>query len=160
MGIEIERRFLVQGSAWRKGNGVRITQGYLCWEEGRIVRVRLAAGRAFLTIKGPSHQGAKPEFEYEIPAPDGEQMLLLCQGALIEKIRRQALYRGFPWEVDEFLGENSGLVVAEIELNDVTQGFERPAWLGEEITGDPRYTNARLSITPYHRWRDRVSPSG
>jgi adenylate cyclase len=154
MPIEIERKFLVTGTEWRQGNSVRYAQGYLCREKGKTIRVRLGGSKAFLTIKGPSlTEGARSEFEYEIPVADAEQLLKLCNGPIIEKYRHVIVSKGFKWEVDEFLGENTGLVIAEIELREVNQPFERPDWVGEEVTGDPRYYNANLVATPYNTWR-------
>jgi adenylate cyclase len=155
LAVEIERKFLVSGSAWRQGKGVRIIQGYLCQEKGRILRVRLVGEKAFLTIKGPSNNGSRPEFEYEIPLADGEEILNLCNGLLIEKIRHVILFQELKWEVDEFLGDNEGLLIAEIELNDVNQPFAWPDWVGKEVTNDLRYTNVNLADHPYCSWKDK-----
>jgi CYTH domain-containing protein len=152
MGIEIERKFLVNGTAWRHGDGVRFSQGYLNRDKERTVRVRLAGEKAFLTIKGVSVGASRAEFEYEIPASDAEQLLKLCDGPVIEKIRRVIQLEGATWEVDEFLGENAGLVVAEIELHSEDQAFDRPEWLGEEVTHDSRYFNSCLATHPFTRW--------
>ena len=152
MSIEIERKFLVVGSAWRQGPGVRFSQGYLNRDKDRTVRVRLAGEQAFLTIKGRSVGATRAEFEYEIPLADGLALLPLCERPLIEKIRRVIPHEGSTWEVDEFLGENAGLVVAEIELQSEDQAFARPEWLGEEVTSDSRYFNSSLSQHPYGRW--------
>ena len=155
MPTEIERKFLVTGTEWRQANSVHIRQGYLCHEKGKTVRVRLAGEKAFLTIKGIRKGLARPEFEYEIPFADAEQLMKLCDGAILEKMRYVIDYKGFEWEVDEFMGENAGLIVAEIELEKENQKFERPVWLGREVTGDPRYYNANLVSNPYNTWRDR-----
>ena len=152
MGIEIERKFLVIGTAWRQGVGVRFSQGYLNRDQTRTVRVRLAGSQAFLTIKGLSVGASRAEFEYEIPAADAEQLLKLSDGPVIEKIRRVVDFAGSTWEVDEFLGENAGLVVAEIELQSEDQKFSKPDWLGEEVTHDARYFNSSLATSPFGSW--------
>jgi adenylate cyclase len=152
MAIEIERKFLVAGSAWRQAAGARLSQGYLNRDKERTVRVRLAGAQAFLTIKGLTRGASRSEFEYEIPAVDGEQLLKMCEGPVIEKIRRVIVHDGSTWEVDEFLGDNAGLVVAEIELQSEDQAFSRPEWLGEEVTHESRYFNSNLASHPYSRW--------
>jgi adenylate cyclase len=152
MATEIERKFLVQGTSWRQGTGTRYCQGYLNLDKERTVRVRLAAGKAFLTIKGISRGARRVEFEYEIPPADAEELLKLCEGPVIEKNRYAIVYEGATWEVDEFLGDNAGLVVAEIELQSEDQPFVRPAWLAEEVTHDLRYFNSSLAAHPYSEW--------
>ncbi len=152
MGIEIERKFLVQGDEWRHAGGVAIRQGYLNRDEARTVRVRIAGQSAWLTIKGASQGPLRSEFEYAIPLDDAEQLLALCEPWPIEKIRRHIGHAGFVWEVDEFLGANAGLVIAEIELETVDQVFEHPDWVGAEVTDDARYFNSRLSLNPYTHW--------
>jgi adenylate cyclase len=160
MPVEIERKFLVTGTKWRQANGIPIRQGYLCSEKGTTARVRLAGEKAFLTIKGVKKGLTRPEFEYEIPVTDAEQLLKLCAGPLIEKVRHVVVHQGFMWEVDEFLGENEGLVVAEIELEKEDQPFERPDWVGREVTGDPMYFNSNLVTNPYCNWRVKGSIPG
>ncbi|MBL0726073.1 CYTH domain-containing protein [Piscinibacter sp. HJYY11] len=152
MGVEIERKFLVVGSARRQGGGIRFSQGYLNRAKDRTVRVRIAGEQAYLTIKGRNEGASRSEFEYEIPLADGQELLLLCERPLIEKIRRVVRHEQSTWEVDEFLGENAGLVVAEIELQSEEQSFSRPEWLGEEVTHDARYFNSSLSKHPFGRW--------
>ena len=152
MAIEIERKFLVTGDEWRQANGTRFSQGYLNRDKERTVRVRVAGNRAFLTIKGLTRGASRAEFEYEIPVADAEQMLLLCDGPLIQKVRHVVVHEGHSWEVDEFLGDNAGLVVAEIELRDEHESFTRPAWVGAEVTGDSRYFNSSLALEPYCLW--------
>jgi adenylate cyclase len=158
MATEIERKFLVNGRAWRQGAGVAYCQGYLNRDPERTVRVRIAGDRAFLTIKG-SAKGAKgisrPEFEYEIPVSDAEQLLPLCDGHLIQKVRYIVTHGGNTWEVDEFHGDNEGLVIAEIELASEDQPFERPGWVGQEVSDDPRYFNANLVADPFVNWQER-----
>ena len=160
MPTEIERKFLVTGTEWRQADCIHIYQGYLCRERGKTVRVRLAGEKAFITIKGPTKGISRPEFEYEIPFAEAEQLLKLCDGAIIEKKRHVVVYKGSKWEVDEFLGENAGLIVAEIELVEEEQPFERPGWLGREVTGGPRYTNANLASNPYKSWHGREADNG
>ena len=153
MPTEIERKFLVTGTRWRQAAGVRFSQGYLNRDKERTVRIRLSGGKAHLTIKGISRGAARLEFEYEVPPADAEQLMNLCEGPIIEKMRYTLEYRGFTWEIDEFLGENAGLVIAEIELQSEGQEFERPPWLGREVTEDPRFYNANLVANPYCKWR-------
>ena len=153
MSTEIERKFLVRGTDWRQGAPVRLRQGYLNRDKERTVRVRIAGSRAYLTIKGLTRGVSRPEFEYEIPLQDGEALLTLCDGLPLEKDRYTLQHAGATWEVDEFLGANAGLVIAEIELNDERQEFERPGWLSTEVTDDPRYFNSSLIAAPYGTWR-------
>jgi len=155
VAAEIERKFLVIGNGWRQGDGVVTSQGYLCLDQERTVRVRLSGEKAFLTIKGPTKGIGRPEFEYEIPRGDCEQLLKLCAGSVIEKRRYVVEYKGSRWDVDEFLGENAGLIVAEIELENENQPFERPGWLGAEVSGDPRYFNSSLASNPYSTWQNQ-----
>jgi adenylate cyclase len=152
MPTEIERKFLVTGTEWRQGDSVRLCQGYLSRAKERTVRVRLAGEKAFLTIKGISKGASRAEFEYEIPVSDAEQLMKLCDGPLIEKVRHVVAYKGLKWDVDEFFGENAGLVVAEVELEREDQPFEKPDWLGQEVTYDPRYFNSSLATNPYRTW--------
>ncbi len=152
MAIEIERKFLVMGDAWRAAPPVFYSQGYLNRDKVRTVRVRIAGEEAFLTIKGTSVGARRAEFEYPIPVWDARELLALCEQPLIEKNRRKILHEGFIWEVDEFLGENLGLVVAEIELPAEDAVFAKPDWVGEEVTEDARYFNSNLSRTPFTRW--------
>lgn len=152
MAIEIERKFLVLGDDWRAARPVFYSQGYLNRDKARTVRVRIAGEEAFLTIKGTSVGARRAEFEYPIPVWDARELLAMCEQPLIEKNRRKILYEGFIWEVDEFLGENLGLVVAEIELPTEDTAFARPDWVGEEVTEDARYFNSNLSRTPFTCW--------
>ncbi|HEY0891991.1 MAG TPA: CYTH domain-containing protein [Cellvibrio sp.] len=152
MAIEIERKFLVLGDAWRDAPPVFYSQGYLNRDKARTVRVRIAGEEAFLTIKGTSVGARRAEFEYPIPVWDARELLALCEQPLIEKNRRKILHEGFIWEVDEFLGENLGLVVAEIELPAEDAAFTKPDWVGAEVTDDARYFNSNLSRTPFTCW--------
>ena len=153
MSTEIERKFLVHGTDWRQGVPVRLRQGYLNRDKERTVRVRIAGGRAYLTIKGLSQGASRPEFEYEIPLHDGEALLTLCDRPPLEKNRYTVQHAGATWEIDEFLGANAGLVIAEIELKAEQQVFQHPGWLSTEVTGDPRYFNSNLIEAPYGSWR-------
>jgi adenylate cyclase len=152
VGTEIERKFLVHGTEWRRGVPIRISQGYLSRDTERTVRVRIAGDRAYLTIKGRTRGATRAEFEYEIPRQDAEQLLPLCDGPPLEKNRYTVTHAGMGWEVDEFLGANAGLVVAEIELREEGQSFSRPSWLSTEVTHDPRYYNSNLIANPYEKW--------
>ena len=152
MSTEIERKFLVHGTDWRQGAPVRLRQGYLNRDRERTVRVRIAGSRAYLTIKGLTRGVSRPEFEYEIPLYDGEALLTLCDGVPLEKDRYTLKHAGATWEIDEFLGANAGLVIAEIELKDERQEFERPSWLSTEVSDDPRYFDSSLIAAPYATW--------
>jgi CYTH domain-containing protein len=153
MAQEIERKFLVIGKAWHTVSGIRIRQGFLHNEIESTVRIRTAGERAYLTVKSGITGITRTEFEYEIPLADANQMLdELCQKPLIEKIRYEIHWDEFKWEIDEFLGDNAGLVVAEIELKDENQNFPKPDWLGEEVSQDARYLNANLVKNPYSQW--------
>lgn len=154
MGTEIERKFLVEGSDWRQGNSVRLTQCYLNRDKHRTVRIRIAGGKAFLTIKSVTQGATRAEFEYEIPVVDARQMLKFSDGPIVEKDRHAIVHEGFKWEVDEFLGDNAGLIMAEIELTAEEQPFSRPPWLGREVTHDMRYYNSNLAAHPYSEWRE------
>lgn len=152
MAIEIERKFLVTDDQWRDAPAVYFCQGYLNRSKERTVRIRVAGERGFLTIKGANKGASRTEFEYEIPLADAKQLLTLCDGPLIEKYRRNIVHDKMLWEVDEFFGENLGLVVAEIELESEDQSFLKPDWVGEEVTEDARYYNSNLSSLPYNLW--------
>lgn len=163
MGREIERKFLVRNDNWRAeaGHGVPYRQGYLSTEPKHSVRVRIAAERAFLTIKGPSSGAARDEFEYPIPVGDAAELLdRLCVQPLIEKTRYVVHHAGLKWEIDEFRGANQGLIVAELELKTADQEFAKPDWAAEEVTGDPRYYNLHLVKHPYSEWGKRKEPGG
>lgn len=154
MGVEIERKFLVAGEGWRQMATTRtcFSQGYLSRDPARTVRVRIAGDVAFLTIKGATRGATRAEFEYAIPPADARQLLAMSDGPVVEKVRHLCPHAGMTWEVDEFLGANAGLVVAEIELQSESQSFDRPSWLGEEVTGDARYVNANLAVRPFTSW--------
>lgn len=152
MAIEIERKFLVVDDSWRSALAVYFCQGYLNRAKERTVRVRVAGEIGYLTIKGVSQGASRAEFEYEIPLADAKQLLALCDGPVIEKYRRKIEFEGMIWEVDEFLGANQGLVVAEIELETEDQVFALPAWVGAEVTGDERYYNSNLARHSFSQW--------
>ncbi len=154
MGQEIERKFLVRGDAWKTlGAGTRMRQGYLSTDPERVVRVRVEGDAATMTIKGRSVGATRGEWEYPIPLSDAEEMLTqLCLRPLVEKIRYRIMQHDMLWEVDEFLGDNAGLVVAEIELTEEEQAFVKPEWVADEVTNDARYYNANLLRHPYSAW--------
>jgi adenylate cyclase len=152
MAIEIERKFLVLGDAWRQATPTRFSQGYLNRDKARTVRVRIAGSQGFLTIKGLSQGATRAEFEYPVPLADAQALLALCDGPCIEKDRHLVVHAGHTWEVDEFFGANAGLVVAELELRSEGESFERPPWLGEEVTHEPRYFNSSLASLPFSLW--------
>jgi adenylate cyclase len=155
MGTEIERKFLLTGDAWRgMAVGIEYRQGYLGLDKERTVRVRIAGDQAFLTIKGKTNGISRMEYEYPIPVEDASILLAeLCEQPIIEKKRYKISYQGFVWEVDEFFGENEGLFVAEIELEEEGQEFEKPPWVGTEVSSDRRYCNASLIKKPYSMWK-------
>lgn len=156
MGVEIERKFLVEGEAWRTlGQATLLRQGYLSLDPARTVRVRIDGEQAFITIKGKSVGASRGEWEYPIPVLEAAELLDgLCQQPLVEKVRHRIASGPHTWEVDEFLGANAGLVVAEIELGSEDEAFEKPDWIGREVTGDARYFNSRLISHPYSQWKD------
>jgi CYTH domain-containing protein len=155
MGKEIEKKFLILNNDWRHlGTGEPYCQGYLNSEKERTVRVRTIGDRGILTIKGPNLGGVRLEYEYDIPFNEAQEMLHeLCCKPLIEKTRYKIPFKGFIWEVDEFKGENAGLIFAEIELQHEGQEFAKPPWIGEEVTDDSRYYNANLVKNPYSNWK-------
>ena len=154
MGKEKERKFLLKSDSWRSlAKGIKYRQGYLNSAKERIVRVRTIDDKGFLTIKGITTGATRVEYEYEIPEKEAKAMLDdLCEKPIIEKNRYKIDFAGFIWEVDEFFGENQGLVVAEVELVSEAQRYEKPDWIGEEVTGDPKYFNSNLIINPYLKW--------
>ena len=161
MGIEIERKFLVTGDGWRAAahEVVPMAQGYIndqaAMDSGAqkaSVRVRIQGDQAYLNLKSRELGHTRQEFDYPIPVADARALLALCVGGLIDKRRHLVRHGGHLWEVDEFLGDNAGLVVAEIELDDAGEAFERPDWLGVEVTDDARYYNLALDSRPYRDW--------
>jgi len=153
MGIEIERKFLVSGDAWRAlAAPLLLRQGYLSSHPERVVRVRVEGEAAMMTVKGRSVGASRGEWEYPIPLADAEELLRLCEQPLVEKYRRRIAFGGLIWEVDEFLGANAGLVVAEVELSSEDQVFDKPDWVGAEVSDDARYFNSNLIRHPYTLW--------
>lgn len=155
MGVEIERKFLVVNESWREAAsaGMRYRQGYLSTDPSNSVRVRVSGDKAWLTIKSATIGVTRHEYEYEIPAADGHEILdELCVKPLIEKTRFIVQHDGHAWEVDVFEGDNAGLVVAEIELGSADEEFTVPEWAGEDVSSDVRYYNQRLVEHPYSSW--------
>ncbi len=163
-GMEIERKFLVKGSDYKRQAYAsdRIQQGYILSAHGRTVRVRQRGQRAFLTIKGPSTDGgmSRYEFEKEISADEARHLFALCEPGIIDKTRYLVSCGQHTFEVDEFYGDNEGLVMAEVELGAADEAFEKPDFIGEEVTGDRRYYNGHLRRYPYKLWRDDTAPHG
>ncbi len=154
MGKEIERKFLVKGTAWKAlAPGTVYRQGYLSTVKERTVRVRTVGEKGFLTIKGVTTGVTRAEFEYEVPAADANAMLDgLCEKPLVEKTRYKIPLDGYTWEVDEFHGDNDGLVVAEVELKSADEKPPKPEWVAEEVSSDPRYFNSNLVKKPFKTW--------
>ena len=154
MGLEIERKFLVDSSIWQTPNDGKVyRQGYIRTHSNNTVRIRTAGDQGFLTLKSKTKGATRSEFEYSIPLAEAEEMLqLLCDRPLIEKIRYEIMFAGFKWEVDRFLGDNEGLLLAEIELPSEDQQFTLPPWATIEVTGDKRYYNSNLTQYPYSQW--------
>ncbi|AKD54875.1 CYTH domain-containing protein [Spirosoma radiotolerans] len=154
MSVEIERKYLVKGDEWKKlGEGQLYRQGYLSPHPERTVRIRTVNDRGYLTIKGKTVGASRSEYEYPIPYADAQAMLdQLCERPIIEKMRYRIPYEGLIWEVDEFHGENLGLIVAEVELSDEQQQINLPDWVDKEVTDEPRYYNANLLRHPFCRW--------
>lgn len=154
--IEIERKFLVKNDSFKAiaFTQNQITQGYLSSVPDRTVRVRIKSNKGFLTIKGASNAGGLSRFEWEkeIPIDDAKNLLLLCEAGVIDKTRFEVKCGHHTFEIDVFHGNNNGLIVAEIELETETDSFEKPDWLGKEVTGDIRYYNAYLSKNPFEKW--------
>jgi adenylate cyclase len=155
--IEIERKFLVTSDAYKTEayKHSRIVQGFLNTHKERTVRVRIQGDKGFLTIKGASSADGLSRFEWEkeLSVTECEALLKLCEKGIIEKIRYEINFGNHIFEVDEFFGDNKGLVIAEIELSNETETFEKPSWLGNEVTGDIRYYNSQLSKQPYIAWQ-------
>lgn len=154
--IEIERKFLVISNAYvfEAQNKKRIIQGFLNTDPDRTVRVRLKDSEGFLTVKGKSSEDGLSRFEWEkeISKEDALNLLKLCESGVIDKMRYEIPYGNHIFEVDEFFGDNKGLILAEVELNEITESFKKPHWLGEEVTGQIKYYNAQLSKKPFNTW--------
>lgn len=158
MATEIERKFIVEGDfSADVYDSQRIVQGYICSQPGRTVRVRIRGEKGYLTIKGPSDAKgfSRYEFEREIPLADAEQLLTLCEPGAIDKVRHLVRAGQHTWEVDVFHGANEGLIMAEIELASEDEPFDKPAWIGKEVSGDRRYYNSMLTKQPYSGWKTK-----
>lgn len=160
-GLEIERKFLVRGDDYKRlaTSHSRIKQGYICSGHGRTVRVRRRDDQAFLTIKGPSMDGglSRYEFEKEITLDEADHLFLLCEPGIIDKTRYLVPSGPHTFEVDEFYGDNDGLVMAEVELSSPDEPYEKPAFIGREVTGDRRFYNSHLRQNPFSLWRASLS---
>jgi adenylate cyclase len=155
MALEIEHKFLVKGKDYQKlAKPTLYRQGYLSIDANKEIRVRMAGEKCFITVKSKINETMRHEFEYTIPAEDAKTMLnQLCKGLIVEKYRYCIPFKGMIWEVDEFCGDNAGLVIAEIELTTQGQPFEKPAWVGLEVSNDDHYLNAALALNPYKNWK-------
>lgn len=156
MGIEIERKFLVDSDKWKsleKPKGEFFRQAYLVTEKSKSIRVRQTPTTAFLTIKGQSEGLKRLEFEYEIPLKEADELIENLAVAELIKTRYKIEFKGKLWEIDEFSGENEGLILAEIELNSENETVEFPDWIGKEVSSDERYYNANLSVKPFKKWK-------
>ena len=160
-GMEVERKFMVRGNSYRQlaYASDRIKQGYICSGHGRTVRVRFRGGRGYLTIKGPSLDGglSRYEFEKEITPDEAEQLFCLCEPGIIDKTRFLVKSGQHTFEVDEFYGDNEGLVMAEVELSAPDEPYEKPAFIGKEVTGDRRFYNSHLRANPFSVWGSTLS---
>ena len=158
MAVEIERKFLVTDGSYKEQafRCDRIAQGYICRQGGNSTRVRVRGDKGYLTIKGPSLDGGLSRFEWEkeIPASEAWELMKLCPTPIIDKRRYLVEFAGHTFEVDEFYGENEGLTVAEVELSNPDESFEKPPFIGKEVTGDGRYYNSSLSRYPYNCWKE------
>lgn len=155
MGVEIERKFLVDREKWQqiaRPEATHFRQGYIFSDEKKTIRIRVTDVEAYITIKGSTAGVSRSEFEYTIPAADGVQLLDNFAVSELEKYRFNINYAGKLWEVDEFLGDNQGLLMAEIELDSEDEKFELPPWVTTEVTGDKRYYNSFLSVNPFKNW--------
>lgn len=163
MGLEIERKFLVKGDYKTQAtSSTRIKQGYICSERGRTVRVRLRDTKAYLTIKGPSRDNglSRYEFEKEITFDEALSLFALCEPGIVDKVRWLVPAGNHTFEVDEFFGDNAGLVVAEIELSRADEFFIKPDFIGKEVTGDRRYYNSQLRKNPFKNWNGQTASDG
>jgi adenylate cyclase len=156
MATEIERKFLVRKDLWyavQKPDGVEIRQSYLVNEPDKVIRIRTAGNSGFLTIKGPTQDATRREYEYPVPVQEAEEILNHFTTKSIGKVRYNIKFDRKIWEIDEFFGDNDGLIIAEIELKSRDEPFEKPSWIGEEVTSDPRYYNSYLCDNPYNSWK-------
>ena len=156
MGLEIERKFLVRKDLWyavNKPDGIELRQSYLVNEPDKVIRIRTAGNSGFLTIKGPTQDATRLEYEYPVPILEALEIFNHFTTKSIGKVRYKIEFVGRIWEIDEFFGDNEGLIIAEIELKSPDDLFERPSWIGEEVTSDPRYYNSYLIDHPYNSWK-------
>jgi len=156
MGVETERKFLVKKDLWNKvrKEGTRYRQGYMLRQEDKTIRIRLIEGdQGYITIKGKAQGISRPEYEYPLPEKDAEELLENFCDAVVSKKRYKINIEGKLWEVDEFLGDNEGLIVAELELKEESEQFNLPEWIDTEVTGDLRYYNSELSVNPFKNWK-------
>ena len=155
MALEIEKKFLVDKNKWEaieKSNRSFIKQGYILTDSHKTIRIRQTDSKSYITIKGSNVGAIRPEYEYEIPYEDAEELIDKFAVSSITKIRYIIEYKNKKWEVDEFLGDNEGLIIAEIELKDENEEFELPEWIGKEVTDIEKYYNSRLSEVPFKKW--------
>ena len=154
MPFEIERKFLVLDQSYRKKSKRRLfRQAYIPMEGLNTLRIRIIGKKAYLTVKGKSEGMSRLEFEYSVPLDHAQAMMDgLCHKPFIEKVRHEYRYKGHLWEIDEFMGENEGLIVAEIELSSEDEAFVKPSFIGDEVTGNHRYSNSQLALKPYKSW--------
>ncbi len=153
--MEIERKFLVNKNYWDKISkpiGDKIIQGYLLKDKNKTIRIRVLQDKAYITLKGETKNISREEYEFPIPVGAAYDILKKFCKETVEKTRYKIIYKGKIWEVDEFHGENDGLILAEIELNNEKEIFELPEWIEEEVTHDPRYYNSNLASNPYKQW--------
>lgn len=156
MGKEIERKFIIDQTKWQhfdKPKGEHYRQGYLITDPNKTIRVRLTEKKGFLTIKGPSVGATRDEYEYEIPREDAGELLEKFAISELSKTRYKINFENRVWEIDEFLGDNTGLIIAEIELANESDHFPIPDWIGKEVTGEEKYYNSNLTINPYKKWK-------
>lgn len=158
--LEIERKYLINQKLWDRAEKPEprfLTQGYLCSDDKKVIRIRIvqtnAGRRGYLTLKGRMQNLGRPEYEYEVPAEEASDLLALIQSRPVEKIRYKYPHKGKIWDVDIFLGENKGLFLAEIELDDPDEVIDFPEWVGDEVSHDPRYYNAYLALHPFNTWK-------
>jgi len=155
MALEIERKFIIEKDLWyalKKPSGILIQQAYLVNEPEKVIRVRVTESSGYLTIKGPTVNATRSEYEFAIPKTEALQIMDQFTNTRIDKTRFKIEFEGKTWEVDEFWGDNEGLIIAEIELKSEDEDFTKPAWIGREVTKDHRYYNSYLSEHPYNAW--------
>lgn len=159
MGWEIERKFIVNKKEWEKiskPRGKHLQQGYLLTDPEKTIRIRITDDKAYLTIKGITKGATRKEFEYEIPKSDANELLMNFSVSGLTKTRYKMRYKGKTWEVDEFLGDNTGLIMAEIELKRENEEIEIPEWIDKEVTAEEKYYNSNLSVNPYKNWKSKI----